>query len=60
MSKQYSAYDVSSFLQYSVGNLVSEIEGLAIDMMKEELEEDRYSILGDIQEKIIRINEIIG
>lgn len=60
MSRQYSAYDVSSFLRYSIGSLVSEIEGLAIDMMKEESEEERYSILGNIQEEVIKINEIIG
>ena len=59
-NKQYSAYDVSTFLSDSVGGLTSDIESLVIDMMNEDDIENRIKIKFEIQEIIEQINYVLS
>lgn len=52
MSKSFSAYDVTEFLDASIGSFLSDIESVAIEMANTDNHEDRLDLLTDIQEII--------
>ena len=59
MSKSFSAYDVTGFLDSSIGSFLSEIETYAIDMANTEDHEERMNLLSEIQYIIQQCNEVL-
>ena len=59
MSKSFSAYDVTGFLDSSIGSYLSEIEAYAIDMANAEDAEERANLLKDIQYIIEQCNNVL-
>lgn len=59
MSKSFSAYDVTGFLDSSIGSFLSEIETNAIDMANTEDYEERMNLLSEIQYIIQQCNEVL-
>lgn len=49
MSKSFHAYDITGFLNDSIGNYLSEIETYAIEMANTEDKEERINLMNDIQ-----------
>ncbi len=59
MNKSFSAYDITEFLDYSIGSYLSEIETYAIEMANTEDSEERASLLMDIQYTIEQCNKVL-
>jgi hypothetical protein len=59
MGRPYTAYDVTGFLETSIGSYLSEIEDLVIEMMKSDDYEERVKIKFDIQDIICQCNDIL-
>lgn len=60
MSRQFSGYDVTGFLNESIGGYLSQIEDLVIEMAKTEDEELRMSLLNDVQYIICQCNTVLN
>lgn len=59
MGRPYTAYDVTGFLETSIGSYLSEIEDLVIEMMNSNDYEERVKIKFDIQDIICQCNDIL-
>jgi hypothetical protein len=59
MGRPYTAYDVTGFLETSIGSYLSEIEDLVIEMMESDDHEERVKIKFDIQDIICQCNDIL-
>lgn len=59
MGRPYTAYDVTGFLETSIGSYLSEIEDLVIEMMESDDHEERVKIKFDIQDIIYQCNDIL-
>lgn len=59
MSKSFHAYDITGFLDNSIGSYLSEIETYAIDMAQEDDKETRLALLRDIQYVIELCNNVM-
>ena len=59
MRKNFSAYDVTGFLDASIGSFLSDIENVAIEMAHTDNHEDRIDLLTDIQEIIYQCNAVL-
>ena len=49
MSKSFHAYDITGFLDDSIGGYLNEIETYAIEMSQTEDKEERINLMNDIQ-----------
>lgn len=49
MSKSFSAYDITGFLNDSVGSYLNEIEDKAVEMSQSDDADERQRLLEDIQ-----------
>ncbi len=59
MSKNFCAYDVTGFLDTSIGAFLNDIESIAIEMANTDNHEDRLALLTDIQENIWQCNAVL-
>lgn len=59
MSRPFTAYDVIGFLETSIGNYLSEIEDLVIEMMKSDDYDERVKLKFDIQGIICQCNDVL-
>ena len=59
MGKNFSAYDVTGFLDASIGSYLSEIEAYVIEMAQEDDREVRTALKKDIQYAIRMCNEVL-
>lgn len=59
MSKSFHAYNITDFLDDSIGGYLSDIETYAIEMAQTEDKATRISLLTDIQEAIGLCKEVI-
>ena len=59
MSKSFSAYNITEFLDRSIGAYLNEIEGIAIEMAHTDDSEMRFDLLNDIQEIILQCNTVL-
>ena len=59
MSRNFSAYHVTEFLDRSIGAYLNEIEGIAIEMAHTEDSAIRYDLLNDIQEIMWQCNSVL-
>ena len=59
MVRNYTAYDVTGFLDDSIGSFLNDIESIAIEMSKEDDPEERAKLLTDIQEIIWQCNSVL-
>ena len=59
MSKQFSGYDISSFIDSGVNYYMNDIEGRVIDMVHEEDKEERNKIKDEIQAPMCNLAEFI-
>lgn len=59
MSKNFSAYDVTGFLDASIGAFLNEIEDIAIEMSKTDDYEERINLMNDIQYVIRQCNAVL-
>lgn len=59
MSKSFHAYDITGFLDNSIGSYLSEIETYALDMAQEDDKETRLALLRDIQYVIELCNNVM-
>lgn len=59
MGKNFCAYDVTGFLDASIGSYLSEIEEYAIEMAHTDDEETRVALKDDIQYVIRMCNAVL-
>ena len=59
MGRPYTAYDVTGFLDDSIGSLLNEIEGVAIEMSQSDDYDERKKLLSDIQDIIWQCNSVL-
>ena len=59
MSKSFSAYNITEFLDESIGAYLNEIEVIAIEMAKTDDSEMRLNLLDDIQKIMWRCNTVL-
>ena len=59
MGKSFCAYDVTEFLDASIGSYLIDIENCATEMSQTENEEDRIALLKDIQYAIRMCNAVL-
>lgn len=59
MGKSFCAYDVTGFLDASIGSYLIDIEDCAIEMAHTDDEEDRIALLKDIQYAIRMCNGVL-
>ena len=59
MSKSFHAYNITDFLDDSIGRYLSDIETYAIEMAQTDDKETRISLLTDIQEVIELCKEVM-
>ena len=59
MSKSFHAYNITDFLDDSIGGYLSEIETYAIEMAQADYKEERISLLNDIQGVIEQCKEVM-
>ena len=59
MSKNFSAYDVTGFLDASIGSFIREIEDIAIEMSQTDDHEERINLMNDIQYIIRQCNSVL-
>ena len=59
MSRNFSAYDVTGFLDASIGTFLNEIEDLVIEMSQSDDPDERTKLLQDIQSIIWQCNSVL-
>jgi hypothetical protein len=59
MSRPYTAYDVTGFLDDSIGSFLNDIESIAIEMSQSDDPEERAKMVTDIQEIIWQCNSVL-
>lgn len=59
MGRPYMAYDVTGFLDASIGSFLNEIEGIAIEMLQSDDYDERKKLLSDIQDIIWQCNSVL-
>ena len=59
MGRPYTAYDVTGFLETSIGSFLADIEGFAIEMMMSDDYEERERLKNEIQAIICQCNDIL-
>lgn len=59
MGKLYSGFDVTGFLEDSIGSFLNEIEGVAIEMSQSDDYDERIKLLSDIQNIIWQCNSVL-
>lgn len=59
MSRNFSAYDVTGFLDVSIGSYLNAIEDLVIKMMKSDSYDERVQLKFDIQNIIWQCNSVL-
>lgn len=59
MSRPFTAYDVTGFLEDSIGSFLSDIETLVIEMMKSDDYDERVKLKFDIQNIIWQCNSVL-
>lgn len=59
MGKLYSGFDITGFLEDSIGSFLNEIEGLAIEMMQSDDYDERRKLLSDIQNIMWQCNSVL-
>jgi hypothetical protein len=59
MGRPYTAYDVTGFLDDSIGSFLNDIESIAIEMSKTDDYEERAKMATDIQEIIWQCNSVL-
>lgn len=59
MSRPFTAYDVTGFLDTSIGSYLSEIEDLVIEMMESDDYDERVKLKFDIQGIISQCNDVL-
>jgi hypothetical protein len=59
MSKSFHAYNITDFLDDSIGRYLSDIETYAIEMAQADYKEERISLLNDIQDVIEQCKEVM-
>ena len=59
MSKSFSGYNITGFLDDSIGVFLNEIEELAIEMSQTDDAEMRFRLLNDIQGVIYQCNGVL-
>lgn len=59
MGRPYMAYDVTGFLETSIGSFLSDIESLVIDMMNSDDYDERVKLKFDIQNIIWQCNSVL-
>jgi hypothetical protein len=59
MSKSFHAYDITGFIDSSIGSYLSEIETYAIEMSQTDDKEERINLMNDIQYIIEQCKEVM-
>lgn len=59
MSRPYTAYNVTEFLDDSIGSFLNDIESIAIEMSQSDDPEERAKMVTDIQEIIWQCNSVL-
>lgn len=59
MGRPYMAYDVTGFLETSIGGFLDDIESFAIEMMESDDYNERKRLKNEIQDIICQCNEIL-
>ncbi len=59
MNKNFNAYDVTGFLDASIGSFLYDIEGIAIEMANTDDYDDRHTLLTHIQQTILQCNAVL-
>jgi hypothetical protein len=59
MSKSFHAYDITGFIDSSIGSYLSEIETYAIEMSQTDDKEERINLMNDIQYVIEQCKEVM-
>lgn len=59
MSKSFHAYDITGFIDSSIGSYLSEIETYAIEMAQTDDKEERINLMNDIQYVIEQCKEVM-
>ena len=59
MSKSFHAYDITGFIDNSIGSYLSEIETYAIEMSQTDDKEERINLMNDIQYVIEQCKEVM-
>lgn len=59
MSKSFHAYDITGFIDSSIGSYLSEIETYAIEMSQTDDKEERINLMSDIQYVIEQCKEVM-
>lgn len=59
MGRPYMAYDVTGFLDDSIGSFLNDIESIAIEMSQSDDPEERAKMVTDIQEIIWQCNSVL-
>ena len=59
MSKNFTAYDVTEFLDNSIGSFLDDIESNAIEMVDTEDKADRLRLLTNIQDLIYQCEDVM-
>lgn len=59
MSKLYSGFDITGFLEDSIGSFLNEIESVAIEMSQSDDRDERIKLLSDIQNIIWQCNSVL-
>jgi hypothetical protein len=59
MSKSFHAYNITEFLDDSIGGYLSEIESIVIEMVQTDDHEERVNLMNDIQHIIWQCNGVL-
>lgn len=59
MSRNFTAYDVTGFLNDSIGTFINEIEDLVIQMQETDDYNERVKLTGEIQYIIDQCNNVL-
>lgn len=59
MSRLYSGFDVTGFLEDSIGSFLNEIESIAIEMSQSDDYDERMKLLSDIQNIMWQCNSVL-
>lgn len=60
MNKIFHAYNVTEFLNDSIGSFLSDIEDIVIEMSKTDNYEERIDLMHDIQHIIWQCNSVLN
>ena len=59
MGRPYTAYDVTGFLETTIGSFLSDIETLVVEMMESDDYDERVKLKFDIQNIIWQCNSVL-